>query len=132
MGMLLRRTEEYLKNVGMSLSAPKCGAFHIQMKGDALVTLPVDFTIQGQPLQLYTAGSTFDYLGLTFGIRKGFQNQQHLDVLCEEATRRRSATPDLCVNSARGPANCFCLRGSTRSDTPLNPTQPNLTYPYLT
>lgn len=86
---LLQKTEEYLAGVGMALSGSKCGGFNIEQKKEAWVALPLDLTIQGQPLHTFTASSTFEYLGLTFSIRRGFQNRQHLDVLCESAVRVR-------------------------------------------
>ncbi|KAG8305595.1 hypothetical protein J6590_067073 [Homalodisca vitripennis] len=76
----LLSTEKYLAGVGMGLSAPKCEAIHHARKGETWMALPVDLTIEGQPLQVYTAGSSFGYLELTFSIHKGSRTASKLTV----------------------------------------------------
>lgn len=101
MAELLGETSAYLDSVGMSLSAEKCGGFHLRRSGrSAWVALDVNLQVQGTPMKSFGVADPFTYLGLDFTLQQGFSNRHHLNTLVKSAgrVRRLSLKPHQKVN----------------------------------
>jgi hypothetical protein len=69
---LLRKTEDYLKGLGMSISAPKCEAFSIKSTRDSWHLLdPCLSSVSGEKIPFAGAEKSLRYLGGTFSPWKG-------------------------------------------------------------
>jgi hypothetical protein len=74
---LLRATEEYLDNLGMSLSVLKCTAFSIKTSKDSWhVQDPNLISISGEEIPPLRADATTHYLGGTFSPWKGLRKDK--------------------------------------------------------
>ena len=89
MSRMLELASTYLDSAGMALSVGKCVAFHLERRGDAWVSLPVQLAVRGRALRSLGVHEPFQYLGLTYTLSRGFYNKTHLGTLMDSVRRVR-------------------------------------------
>ena len=89
MSRMLEIASNYLDNAGMALSVGKCVSIHLEQRGDAWVSLPVQLAVRGSPLRSLGVHEPFKYLGLTYTLSRGFYNKSHLGTLIDSVRRVR-------------------------------------------